>query len=165
MHHLVIYAIKLKILLFITKFFLKVAFFLLRKIKISNDMHVYFQIQGNPVPLPQWFINGNAILTRYSMLENIPSYLGNIYSIQNILLNEMKQIQFYKAKGRPPYSTSMIRFALLLCYTSPQAYCLFLEHFPLPSMSLSKQLTKGNVDKIKAAKFLLKKKMKLIRTL
>ena len=90
-----------------------------KAIKISNDIDVYLQIEGNPVPLPQWFINGrNAILTRYSMLENFPSYFGNIYSTQNILLNEINQIQFYKAKGRPPYSISMIRFALLLCYTS-----------------------------------------------
>ena len=134
-------------------------------IKISNDMHMYLQIQANPVPFPQWFINGrNAILTRYSMLENFPSYLGNIYSTPNILLNKMNQIQFYKAKSPPPYSTSMIRFALLLCYTSPQAYRLFLEHFPLLSMSILKRLTKGNVDKIKLQNFYLKK-MKLIRTI
>ena len=112
--------------LFITKFVLMKSDFSVVKeaIKISNDMYVYLQIQGNPVPLPQWFINEkNAILT--SMPENFPSCLGNIYSTQNILLNEMNQIQFYKAKGRPPYSTSMIRFVLLLCYTSPQAYRLF----------------------------------------
>ena len=69
----------------------------------------------------------------------------------------MNQIQFYKAKGRPPYSTSMICFALLLCYTSPQAYRLLLEHFLLPIMSLLKRLTKGSVDKIKSAKLLLEK--------
>ena len=60
----------------------------------------------------------------------------------------MNQIQFYKAKGRPTYSTSMIQFAFLLCYTSLQAYRLFLEHIPLPSMSLLKRLTKGSVDEI-----------------
>ena len=69
----------------------------------------------------------------------------------------MNQIQFYKAKGRPPYSTRMIRFALLLCYTSSQAYRLFLEHFPLPSISLLKRVTKESVDEIKVAKLLLEK--------
>ena len=38
-------------------------------IKISNDMHVYLQIQGNPVLLPQWFISGrNASLISYIKL-------------------------------------------------------------------------------------------------
>ena len=127
-------------------------------IKINNDMHVYFQNQGNPAPLPQWFISGrNAILTRYSMLGNFPSYLGNIYFSKNVFINEMNQIWFYKARGCPPYSTSMIRFALLLCYTFPQAYCLFLEHFPLPSNSLLKQLTKEVLTKLKLQNSCLKK--------
>ena len=51
----------------------------------------------------------------------------------------------------------MIRYALLLRYTSLQAYKLFLENFPLPSISLLNKLQKGGVDAIKAVKFLLEK--------
>ena len=91
------------------------------------------------------------------MLQNFPSYLKNLYSNRNILLEEMNKFQFYKAKGRPPYSTQMIRFALLLCYTSSQAYRLLLEYFSFPSIPLLKRLRKGNVDAIKAAKLLLEK--------
>ena len=51
------------------------------------------------------------------------------------LLNKMLDISNYQAKGRPPYSSAMIRFALHLRYTSLQSYKLLLEKFPLPSIS------------------------------
>ena len=46
----------------------------------------------------------------------------------------------------------MIRYALLLRYTSFQAYKLLLEKFPLPSMSLLKKTQQGGIDVVKAIK-------------
>ena len=48
----------------------------------------------------------------------------------------------------------MIRYALLLRYTSAQSYKMLLEKFPLPSFSLLQKLHQGGVDSIKAAKIL-----------
>ena len=72
------------------------------------------------------------------------------------LLNEMLDISNYQAKGRPPYSSAMIRFALHLRYTSLQSYKL-LEKFPLPSISTLHRIQAGGVDSLKAAKKLREK--------
>ena len=55
------------------------------------------------------------------------------------ILNKLQKRQHYKPKGRPPFSADLIRFALLLRYTSRQAYKLLLEKFLLPSFSLLKK--------------------------
>ena len=44
---------------------------------------------------------------------------------------------------------------MLLYYTSPQAYRLLLEQFPLPSIIYLKKLSQGGVDSLKAIKLLL----------
>ena len=49
----------------------------------------------------------------------------------------------------------MLRYALLLRYTSVQAYKLLLQQFPLPSLNLLKKLTEGGIEPLKAAKVLL----------
>ena len=136
---------------------------ILESIKIDNNLHVKLEYKGSPVPLPHWFIKGkNANLTRYSMLENLVPYLNkfkeDVLSENSFqVLEELRNQQHYKPKGRPPYSADMIRFALLLRYTSPQAYRLLLEKFPLPSMSLLKKLHHGGVDSMKALKTLKEK--------
>ena len=48
----------------------------------------------------------------------------------------------------------MIRFALLLRYTSGQAYKILLDKLSLPSMSILRRLKSGSIDAIKAAKVL-----------
>ena len=55
------------------------------------------------------------------------------------------------------YSARVIQYALLLRYTSLQAYKLLQEEFPLPSLSLLEKITKGGIDPVKAAKVLLSK--------
>ena len=69
-----------------------------------------------PLPLPQWFVQGhNATLKKVSYLENFPAYIRNTATDNyNKLLNELNQRNFYKPQGRPPYSASMIRYALHL---------------------------------------------------
>ena len=56
----------------------------------------------------------------------------------------------------------MIRYALLLRYTSLAAYKQLLKKFPLPSISLLNKLHTGGVDAMKAAKY-LKAKGKISR--
>ena len=68
-----------------------------------------------------------------------------------------KKRQHYKPKGCPPFSADLIRYALLLRYTSRQAYKLLLEKFPLPSFSLLEKIQSGGVGSITAVKSLLEK--------
>ena len=83
------------------------------------------QLYGKVVSLPPWFVNErNAKLTRYSMLQNFPSYL-NSFS-ENKIIAEMSKLQHHSLKSCPPYSSDMICFTLLLHYTSKQAYSLYL---------------------------------------
>ena len=56
-----------------------------------------------------------------------------------------------------PFTSEMIRYALLLRYTSLQSYKLLLEKFPLPSISLLNKLQQGGVDVFKAVKILREK--------
>ena len=131
-------------------------------IKVDSQLHVQLQYNGNTVPLPPWFVEGrNAKLTRISMLHNFPAYLRNVAADNNgsdcSILEELERRKHYKPKGRPPYSASIIRYALLLRYTSAQAYKLLLEKFPLPSISLLNKIQQGGVDAIKAIKSLREK--------
>ena len=64
----------------------------------------------------------------------------------------MLDISNYRAKGRPPYSSAMIRFTLHLRYTSLQSYKLLLEKFSLPPIPTLHQIQAGGVDSLKAAK-------------
>ena len=114
-------------------------------IKIDSDLNVQLQSKGCSVPLPTWLVKGrSANLTRFSMLENIPSYLNNVVAEHpTSILEEIRKRQMYKPKGRPPYSPEVIRYSLLLRYTSPQAYKLLLEQFPLPSFSFLRKLQQG----------------------
>ena len=128
-------------------------------IKIDEQLHVQLQCNGNPIPLPLWFIQGtDAKLRRFSQLENFPNEISVAASKDSYsLIDELEQRRHYKPKGRPPYSSSMIRYALLLRYTSLAAYKQLLEKFPLPSVSLLNKLHTGGVDAMKAAKCLLAK--------
>ena len=128
-------------------------------IKIDNSLHVELQYCNNPVPLPDWFLQGrNSKLIRFSMLENLPIYLKS-FADDHSLLSELQKRKHYKPKGQPPYSPKMIRLALLLRYTSLQGYKLLLEEFCFPSLSLLAKLKSGNLDTIKAAELLRQKKI------
>ena len=56
------------------------------------------------------------------------------------------------------FFAELICYALLLCYTSKQAYKLLLKKFPLPSFSsLLEKIKTGDVESIPDAKLLLLK--------
>ena len=121
-------------------------------IKVDKDLHVQLQYKGQYVPLLGWFANDSyAKLRSYEQLHELQTtILIKASQNKNNLLDEMYEQMQFKPKGRPPYSADMIRYALLLRYTSLQAYNLLLDKFPLPSISLLKRIKKGGVDSIKA---------------
>jgi len=123
-------------------------------IKINEDLHVQLQYRGKPVPLPAWFVSGrSAKLNRFSMLDNFSSYLLTVGEKHDecSIANELDLREFYQPKGSPQFSSKMIRFTLLLQYTSATAYRIVKEHLPLPSSSLLEKLRSGKLDALKAA--------------
>ena len=66
----------------------------------------------------------------------------------------MSSDQHYKAKGRLSYSSQLIRLAMLVGYTSFQAYKLLQKHFSLPSLAMLSKLRKGNIDALKVCSYL-----------
>jgi len=121
-------------------------------IYITSDLHVKLFYKASPVPLPSWFTKGrNAILSRKSMLENFPAYIRQEASKNYSVLDEIRRLKFLK---RPIYSANLLRYAILLRYTSLASYKLLLEEFKLPSISLLKKVTAGKINVLKAAKLL-----------
>ena len=117
-----------------------------------------------PIPLPQWFTKGgDCCVKRKSIFENFPVYIkdyGEMESpdaanIPGDIMDELRQLRYKKPTNGPKFSPNMIRYALLLYYTSPQSYKLLLEQFPFPSISWLKQLSKGGIEPLKACKLLL----------
>ena len=127
-------------------------------ISIGKELHVKLTFQGFSIPLPDWFrIGHNCTVNRFSMLKNFFSHIKNRSDSFSSILSELNSMQHYKPQGRPKFSSSMIRYALLLRYTSWQSYKLLLQQFSLPSLSLSKKITSGFIDSVKAAKLFLEK--------
>ena len=116
-------------------------------------------LNSSPVPMPERLRKGtDCRLKRKFMLEHFPNYIRNFQEIKNIpsnILNELQEIRFQKPVDRPKYSVNLLRYALLSCYTSTQAYKLLLEPFPLPSLNLLKKLNKSGMEPTKAVQVLL----------
>ena len=56
------------------------------------------------------------------MLTNLPVYCRNSQSnYETSVIKELLQRQFYSPKGMPPYSSTVLRFALLMRGTSNPA--------------------------------------------
>ena len=96
----------------------------LEAIKVDRDLHVQLQFNGNPLPLPPWYTEGtDAKLDRFTMSQNFPSYIKNLADVNPYpLLDEIENRRHCKPRGRPPYSSVMIHYALILRYTSFQCY-------------------------------------------
>ena len=123
-------------------------------IRIDQELHVKLFFKGAPVPLPQWFRQGrDCRLIRKSMLENFPVYLQSHNEKFCTVFDELRE---YKLRQRPVYSASVIRFALLLRYTSIQSYKILQNDFPLPSLPLLKKICSGSIDAVKCAQMLKK---------
>ena len=89
-------------------------------IQVDSELHAKLFYKGCSVPLPQWFRQGqDCRISRKSMLENFPVYL-ELY-IENVfpIFDELHKHMFTK---KPVYSAKIVRYALLLRYTSIQSY-------------------------------------------
>jgi hypothetical protein len=128
-------------------------------IRVDSDLHVKLFYAGSPVPLPKWFCHGRtAKLTSKSMFENFPKYIEDACVTHVSILEELRQLKFTNC--RPVHSANLIRYALMLRYSSLPAYKLLLNEFNLPSVSFLRKLTSGKIDAISSVK-LLKSKGKI----
>ena len=117
-------------------------------IKIEQ-LHVKRFFKGCPVPLRQWFGQGtDCRLTRKSMLENFPVYLRTYADNHFSIFEKLLQYRFTK---KPIYSANIIRYSLLLRYTSIQSYKVSLQDFPLLSLLLLQKISSGTIDVAKCA--------------
>ena len=118
-------------------------------IVIDEHLHVKLYKKSIPIPLPEWFRKGGDCRVKCkSILENFPTHIknfdavdGDISDPENIpddILEELRQIRYKKPVDRPKFSPNLLRYALLMYYTSPQGYKLLLKQFPFPSISLLK---------------------------
>ena len=133
--------------------------------QIMESIKVELQYMGNPVPLPPWFLTcRGAKLNHFTQLENFPAYIMYVAgNSEHSILEEFSKRKYYKPKGRPPFTSATITYALLSRYTSAQAYRLMLEKLPLPSISTLTKIQKGGIDAIKAVSLLLQKHQNIKR--
>ena len=94
--------------------------------KINADLTIQLKCGGSTELLPKWMIQGyNGKLTLISMLQNLPNFIACAREkLPQSVVNELKEREMYLPKRCPPYSAAIIRYALLLRYTSLQAYKL-----------------------------------------
>ena len=130
-------------------------------IAIDKSLHVKLFLFSSPIPLPPWFKSNGCKLKSKSMLDNFPTYIKNYKESNGTtynILDELQNIRYKKPVDQPKYSTSLLQFALILRYTSSQAYSIILKKFPFPSFSLLKGLSHGDIAPLKALKLLLEQK-------
>ena len=117
---------------------------------------------ASPIHLPEWFRKrSDCCLRKKSMLENFPSYIRNFVEVKRLpddILSELELIRYKKPVDKPKYSVNMLRYALLLRYTSVQPYKHLLQQFLLPSLRRLKKLTEGGIEPLKATKVLLEQR-------
>ena len=85
------------------------------------------------------------------MMQNFPNYIKLEGEQTFSILEELKELKFKKKRI---FSSNVIRYSLLLRYTSLQTYRLLMKEFPFPSLSLLKKITEGQLDAVKCAKSL-----------
>ena len=121
-------------------------------IRIDNQLHVRLFSKSSPVPLPPWFRKGTECkFTSKDMLSNFVLHIHQENEKWGDVLDEIQRIRYMKT---PVYSAKLLRYSLMLRYTSLQAYRLMMEEFKLPSLALLRKITTGNIDTIKSAKML-----------
>ena len=85
------------------------------------------------------------------MLENFPSHIQTVVCQNKTIFDELKEVRF---KMSLVYAPDVIRFALMLRYTSVQSYKMLLDEFRSPSLSLLWKIVTGDIDTTKSAKLL-----------
>ena len=74
------------------------------------------------------------------MLENFPSHIQTAVCQSKTVFDKLKEVRF---KMSLVYAPDIIRFALMLRYTSVRSYKLLLDEFWLPSLSLLRKIMTG----------------------
>ena len=117
-------------------------------IHIDGDLNVKLSYEGSPLPLPNYIDRAEGSrLTSLDMLTNLPVYCKNAErTCETNVINELIKLQYYNPKGRPPYSATVLRFALIIRYTSNSAYKYLKRFLPLPSYFLLRKLKSQSVD-------------------
>ena len=121
-------------------------------IRIDSKLHVRLFFKGSPVPLPDWFRKSSSCkFTNKSQLPEFCSHIKRESEKWGDVLDELQQLRYKKS---PVYSANLIRYALMLRYSSLQAYKLMMQEFKIPSLALLQKITAGKIDTMKSVKFL-----------
>jgi hypothetical protein len=110
---------------------------------LSPGMAVRLFWRSSPVPLPKWFRENGVCKLQY--VSEIPALLSHasLSGADPAIIDELIGIRFIK---NPTYPPAVLRYSLLLRYTSPQAYRQLATDFNLPSPRHLRRLTEGTVD-------------------
>lgn len=97
-----------------------------------------------PLSLQEWFCKGSdSHLKRTTSLETFLSPIRNFKEnkiIPTDILDEFYQIRIKKPIEKPKYSINLLRYALVLRYTSMQVYNILLEQLSVPYLTLLRKL-------------------------
>ena len=94
---------------------------------VDKMLHVKLFSVASPIPLPEWFRKGSdSCLRKKSMLENFPSYIrllkltyfAEVKKLSDNILSELQLTRYKKPVDKPKYSVNMLRYALLLRFSS-----------------------------------------------
>ena len=98
-------------------------------VHVTNDLHVVLSFESSPIPLPDYITTAAGCkLTSLDMLTNLPNYCRNASHSYHIeVIEELIKLRFYH------YPSVVLRFSLLLRYTSNSAYKFINKFIPLPS--------------------------------
>ena len=115
-------------------------------IHIDSDLHVQLSYEGVPLPLPAFICKQSGKLHSLDLLTNLPNYCRNATCSYNVdVIKKLIYICFYCPKGRPKYCSDVLKFALMLRYTSHSAYQFLSNFLSLPSESLLRKLKSRSV--------------------
>ena len=105
---------------------------LLPLVHIDDTLNVKLSYEGCPIPLPSYIDRAEG--SRFTICLQI--YPCTVGMLRGLVKQIFKILKYCNPKGRPSYSTSVLRFALIMRYASYSAR-QYLKHFlRLPSNSL-----------------------------
>ena len=121
-------------------------------IRVDSNLHVKLFHKNSPVPLPLWFRKGtDCTLKSKDMLSNLSLHIRQESEKWGDVMDELQSIRYMK---KPIYSANLLRYALMLRYSSLQAYEVWMDEFKLPSLSMLQKLASGKIDTMKSATLL-----------
>ena len=114
-------------------------------IRVDDKLHVKLYFKFSPV----LYLNGSAIAMTTTCQEK---YARKLWFVKiKYIFDELKEVRF---KMSPVYAPDIVRFVLMLRYTSVQSYKLLLDEFRLASLSLLWKIVRGDIDTAKSEKLL-----------